>query len=127
MPMDFKNAVEAEVSKLVMRLVLHYDHDEREPYGAVHWKSMGPKLRQAFQKIGGHKLSDSDWLQHVYKGSNTTRFQYCKNSKDVLLYIRAIQGHTYGNVIAPELLGHVAIPSRWKEFLFHRRCSLISF
>ena len=53
---NFKNTVEAEVSKLVMGLVRHYDHDEREPDGAVHWKSMGPKLRQAFQKIGGHKI-----------------------------------------------------------------------
>ena len=25
--------------------------------------------------------------------------------------------------IAPELMGHVAIPLRWKEFLFHRGCS----
>ena len=80
---------------------------------------MGPKLRQAFQKVGGHKFSDSDGLQHIYKGSNTTRFQY----QYVLLYIRPIQGNTGGNVIAPELMGHVAIPSRRKEFLFHRGCS----
>ena len=26
-------------------------------------------------------------------------------------------------MIAPDLMGHVAIPSRWKEFLFHRGCS----
>ena len=23
----------------------------------------------------------------------------------------------------PELMGHVAIPYKWKEFLIHRRCS----
>ena len=28
-----------------------------------------------------------------------------------------------GNLIAPELMGHVAIPHKWKEFLFHRGCS----
>ena len=38
------------------------------------------------------------------------RFQYCMNSKKSLLYIRAIQGHTGGNSIAPELMGHVAVP-----------------
>ena len=27
------------------------------------------------------------------------------------------------NLIAPELMGHVAIPYTWKEFLFHRGCS----
>ena len=33
---NFKNTVEAEVSKLVMRLVRHYDQNERETDGAVH-------------------------------------------------------------------------------------------
>ena len=114
---------EAEVSKLVMRLVRHFDQHERETDGAVHWNSTGPKLRKAFQKTRGQKFSDSDSLQHSYKGSNNTRFQYCKNSRDVLLYIRALQGHTGGNVMAPELMGHVAVPCKWKEFLIHRGCS----
>ena len=51
---------EAEVSKLVMRLVRHYFQHGRETYYAVHWKSMGPKLPKAFQKAGRQKLSDSD-------------------------------------------------------------------
>ena len=59
----------------------------------------------------------------VGKGSNNTRIQYCKNSHDALLYIRAIQGHTGGDAIALELMGHVLIPLKWKEFLFHRGCS----
>ena len=115
--------IEALVSKLVLRLVRHYDQHERETDGAVHWDSMGPKLRKTFQKVGRHKFSDSDWFLYLYTGSNKTRFKYCKNSRDVLLYIRAFQGHTGGNVIAPELMGHVAIPDKWKEFLFHRGCS----
>ena len=45
------------------------------------------------------------------------------NSKNSLLYIRAIQGHTSGNLTALELMGHVAIPCKWREFLFHRGCS----
>ena len=31
-----------------------------------------------------------------------------------------IRGHTGGEVIAPELMGHVGIPLKWKEFLYHR-------
>ena len=106
-----------------MRLVRRYDQHERETDGAVHWKSMGPELRKAFQTTGGHKFSGCDWLQHIYKESKQTRFLYCKNSRDILMYIRACQGHTGGNVIAPELMGHVAVPYKWKEFLFHRGCS----
>ena len=73
---------------------------------------MGPKLRQAFQNIEGHTFSDSHWLQHIHKGSNKTKLQYCKKSQD-----RANHRHT-GNVIALELMGHVAIPSNWKESCF---------
>ena len=50
-------------------------------------------------------------MNFFWKGCNKIRF-------------RAIQGHTGGDVIAPELMGHVAIPLRWKEFLFHRGCSV---
>ena len=96
------------------------DQDERETDGAVHWNSMRPKLRKAFQKAGGQKFSDSDWLQYMYKESDQTMFQYRMSYRGVLLYIRAIQGHSGGNVIALELVGHVAIPYNWKEFLFHR-------
>ena len=77
-----------------------------EENGAVHWNSMVPKLRKAFQKAGGQQFSDSDWLQCIYEGCNKTRFKYCKNSKHVLLYIRAIRGHTGGDLIAPELMVH---------------------
>ena len=81
-------------------------------------------LRKAFQKDGGHKFSDSDWLQKIYKGSNKTRFQYCKNSRDVLLHIRAVQGHTGGNVIAFELMGHVAIFIEMERILVSSRMLL---
>ena len=43
------------------------------------------------------------------------RFEYCESSKGSLLYIRAIQGHTGGIMIAPELSGHVDIVWNWKE------------
>ena len=114
---------EAEVSTLVMRLVRRHDQDERETEGAVHLSSMCPKLWEPLRKAGRQKFSDSDWLRYMYEGSNKTVFQHCKNSNNSLLYIRAIQTHTGGNLIAPELMGHVAISYKWKDFLFHRGCS----
>ena len=54
------------------------------------------------------------------KEANKTRFQYCKNP-NVVLYVRTIQGHAGGEMIALELMGHV-VPVRWKEFLYHRGC-----
>ena len=72
-----------------------------------------------FYGSGGRTFSDTDWLQHIYEGSNKMRFQYCMSSQNSSLNIRAIQGHTGGNCMAPELMGHVAIPHKWKEFLYH--------
>ena len=41
-------------SKLVVELLRHLDLADRETDGPVHWKSMGPTLRHAFQKERGH-------------------------------------------------------------------------
>ena len=98
--------------KLVMKLVRHYDQHDRETDGAVHLNSMGPKLPTAFQKAGGQKFSDSDWVQYICERSNRTSVNGSSTAK-------IIQGHTSVNLIAPALMGHVAVPYKWKEFLFH--------
>ena len=77
--------------------------------GVVRWDSIGPKLLRTFGDRGARESSEMDWLQHIYEG-NMTRFEFCENSKSVLLYFRAIQGHTGGNKMALELMGHVVIP-----------------
>ena len=84
---------------------------DRETDGAVHWKSMCPKLPRAFQSESAQTFSDSDWPDYIQKRSNKTRFQYCKNS-NVLLSSRAL-GHEESCA-----WGHVAIPLRM-GFLFH--------
>ena len=51
-------------------------------------------------------------------------FNIAKNSNSDLLYVRAIHGHSGEQLIAPELMNHVAIPFRWTEILYHRGSSL---
>ena len=65
------------------------------------------------------KFSDDEWIDHICNGSSETRFQYCKKFCDDLLFIRAIQGHTGGKMMAPELMGHVAFHVNCQEFIFH--------
>ena len=91
-----------------MKLLRHLDQEDRETDGAVHRKFIGPKLRHMFQERGGYTSSDAPWLELIWKGSNKTRCQCSENSNDVLLKIRDSQGHTGGEVIAPELVGRVA-------------------
>ena len=81
------------------------------------------KVRCVFLKDGRDTFSETDWINHVWNGSRKTLFEYCKNSCNDLLYVRAFQRHTGGDTIALELMGHVAIHFTWKGFLFHRGCS----
>ena len=114
---------EIRVSILVSKLVRHEHSRERDTDGPSHWTFMSPKLIIRFQGDGGSNFTDRDWINFTWKGSTKTRFQYCQNSCNRLLYIRAIQGHTGGELIPPEMLGHVLILHNLKEFVFHRGCS----
>ena len=60
------------------------------------------------------------------------RFECCETSQKSLAYIRAIQGHSRGETISPELMEHVLLPEEWKHIVFiymenfkyHKGCSL---
>ena len=96
---------EQRLNKFVMILVRNYDQDERDTDGAVHWNTISPKMMREFGSSGARGFPEKDWLRHIYEGSNKTRFEYCENSRKSLMYIRAIQGHTGGNMIAPRADG----------------------
>ena len=70
---------------------------------------------RAFGYQGARNFSDSDCLRYIYEGSNKLRFQCCESSRNSLVYLRASQGHTGRQLIAPELMGHIATPYNWKS------------
>ena len=72
--------------------------------GAVHWDSVHSKLLKEFDSKVVHNHS-----QCIHEGSNEKRFEYCVNSKNQMTCVRAIQGHTGGNMISAKLMGHVEI------------------
>ena len=77
-------------------------------------------------------VSVTEWINFIWKGSNNRRFQYCQNSCNKRLYIRAIQGHTGGEKIPPGDAGPgphtshlegVCIPSKmFVQFDVHIEC-----
>ena len=97
-----------------MRLVRHDDQHEKQTALFI-----GNRRVQNFEKRFGRLESQNSrtliGFRIFFKGSNKIRLQYCKNARDLLLHIRAIQGCTGGNMIAPELMCHVTIPYQWKE------------
>ena len=105
------------------KLVRHENSRERETDVASHWKFTSPKLRFKFRSDGGSNFTERDWINFIWKGSNKTIFQYCQNSCNKWLCIRAVRGHTGEEVFQLEILGHVRTPLNWKEFVFHQGCS----
>ena len=83
------------------------------------------KERQTGQLIGNSKVqgsnSDSNVMEEAISlteiGSNSYGKEATRQDS------RAIQGHTGGEMIEPEMMGHVLIHHNWKEFVFHRGCS----
>ena len=109
---------------MVTKLLRHFDHDERQTDAAVHWDSMRPVLLRALADKGAHVFSEQEWKTSISNkevarsGSSVVKFL-----KKSWAYLRAIQGHTSGITIAPELMGHVLLPYTWKELLYHKGCS----
>ena len=72
------------------------------------------------------QIVESIWTSRSTEGSNKTRFETCVNSQNSLMKIRSIQGHTSGNMIAPELMGHVMIRTIGKN-LYSSEVVLLQF
>ena len=112
------------VSTFVLNLSRHCDQEEERDFdGAVHWDSIHSKLLKEFGSRVGQKLlatklaSSNSRRKQQDEGSNTARIP------KIVIHGCALQGHTGGNMISPELMGHVKIPTDWKEFVFHTGCS----
>ena len=54
---------------------------QMEPYI---WDTIKPVLEKGFKDQDAEKCSESQWLEHVYKGSNEVRFEYCETSQKAL-------------------------------------------
>ena len=96
---DDRIPIHKRVWEVVSKKVRHENSRERETDGAIHWKIKSSKLRIRFQRDRGRYFTDRGWINFIWKGSNKTRFQHCQNSCNNLLYLRAIQRHTRGEMV----------------------------
>ena len=103
------------ISKLVTRLVRHYDQEERQTDAAVHWDTIRPKLLRAFADRGARFVSEKDWLRHIHERSNKTRFEFCEDSPKFLdLFSSNSRTHWWN---------YNCTSYSWIEFVFHMGCS----
>ena len=85
----FARAQSIAASKMVTRLVRHYDQDERQSDASIRWDNMRTVLLKAFEKHGARNFSDEQCLR-LGRDSRTAR------SPKTLAYFWAIQGHSGG-------------------------------
>ena len=101
-------------------MLRHFDQEERQTDGSRHWDSIKSVLMRKFALEGGRDFSDKAWLQMILKGSTIERIEYCNDEDEILRYLRAVQEHSGGIPIEPEVMHCVFILHNWKKYIFHR-------
>ena len=113
---------EYEVSKKVTFLLCHSQQMHREEDGAVHFWRIKENLQNPFpQSI---HWADDRWKACLAAGGGAKRiFQYCNDDSGIIIYFRALQGHSGRNLIDPSLQDHVVIPSNFFQHIDHIECA----
>ena len=57
-------------------------------------------------------------------GGNKKRYQYCSDSSGIILYLRALQGHSGCCLIDPTLQDNVIIPDGFFKYISHVGCAI---
>ena len=86
-------------------------------FKSTNWSSL--ELRWKFHNELRKECTNEDWLYYLHRGSKKTMFEICKEANGELKYIRAIQGHSGGRIISPELMNYVQILYKWNQFICH--------
>ena len=110
-----------EFSKKVIHLLRHSQQVHREEDGAVHFWRIEENLQNHFpQSI---HWSGDRWEVCLAAGGGAKRwFQYCTDDSEIIIYFRALQGHSRRNLIYPSLQDNVVIPSGFFQYIYHIGC-----
>ena len=109
------------VSKQLSTILRHGDLP-REEDGAIEFWRLKDYFRNDF--VHSQHLSDETWKSKMAGGGgNKKRFQYCTDpSRQEILYLRALQGHSGRILIDPSL--HAVIPNDFFEYIHHIGCAI---
>ena len=109
------------VSKAITRLLRHDQSVPRGSDGAIHHSDIIEECRKQKFDDASQRLLE-DWISTLAQGGGAKkRFQHCvnPNSSNQFLYLRAIQGHSGGNVVDPALQDNVLLPKGFTEYIYH--------
>ena len=105
----------------MIHLLRHSQKVHREEDGAVHFWRIKENLQNPFpQSI---HWSDDRWKTCLAAGGGAKRrFQYYTDDSGIIIYIRALQGHSGRNINDLSLQDNVVIPSGFFQYIYHIGC-----
>ena len=89
----------------------------REDDGAVHFWRNKEHLQNQLPQIP-HWSGDRWKACLAAEGGAKRRFQYCNDKSGIIIYFRALQGHSGRNLIDPSLQDNVVIPSNFFQHIY---------
>ena len=109
------------VSKKLINLLRHGSLP-RDNDGAIEFWRIKDYLQDHF--VFCHHWSDEKWKSSMAGGGgHKKRFQYCTDSSEPTLYLRALQGHSGRSLIDPSLQDNVVIPDVFFKCIYHVGCA----
>ena len=106
------------LSKKVINLLRHNQKLHREEDGAIHFYKIKFHLRDYHLPI--QNCSDDRWLVCLAAGGGSKRrYQYCSDYLGSIIYLRALQGHSGGNLIDLSLQDNVLIGPGIFPYIYH--------
>ena len=107
-----------EISKKVTFLLRRSQQMHREEDGAVNFWRIKENLQSQFPQ--SVHWSDDRWKACLTaRGGAKMIFQNCTDDSGIIIYFRALQGHSGRNLIDPSLQDNVVIPNEFFECIYH--------
>ena len=95
---------------------------QREDDGAVQFWKIKNYLRNQFPQV--QHRSDDRWKACLAAGGGAKRrYQYCTDGSGIIVYFRALQGHSGRNLIDPSLQDNVIIQRGFFQHFYHIGCA----
>ena len=102
----------------MIHILRHSQQVQREDDGAVHFWRIKENLQNPFPH--SPHWSDDRWKACLAAGGGAKRIcQYCTDESGIIIYFRALQGHSGRNLIDPSLQDNVVIPNGFFQYIYN--------
>ena len=99
---------------------------KKNEHGAIEFWRLKDVFHNKFED--SQYWSDDAWKSKMAGGGgNNKRYQFCTDSsRQEILYLRGLQGHSGRNPIDPSLQDYVLMPNNFFEYIYHIGCAVNS-